>query len=296
MRIFRKKQKDKTPQKSWRRAGVAATSSSAGGRGRKTSRKFSRFLFWLLFFGFFGICTYLAFFSPFLEIESVSVEGNQDIPGAEIVSRVENSLGGKYFGIAPKSNFFLASKRNISGAVHGGFDRLEVASIEKKFPKKILVRVIERKAKLVWCSGGVCYFVANDGLAYGGANGTEEEFRAKNFLVVIDDSAIPAEMGKTKIDPAFVAFAEEIGGMVRDDLDLGISESFHTPGIASREISVRTGEGWILKLSSEYPAEESKKIVQALFEKELNGEARKNLEYLDLRVKGKIYYKLKVKS
>ncbi len=55
-----------------------------------------------------------------------------------------------------------------------------------------------------------------------------------------------------------------------------------------------TGEGWILKISSEYSIDEAKKIIQTLFEKDLNEETRKNLDYLDLRVKGKVYYKTKI--
>jgi len=296
MGIFFGKQKNKPVQKSWQRKSARKHPAGFDRREKKQRRKFSRFLFWLLLAGFFGICAYLAFLSPFLEIESVAVEGNQDISGAEIADKASQSLGGKYFGIAPKNNFFLVSKRSIFNAVRSNFDRLEVASVEKKFPKSILVKVVERKAELVWCGGGVCYFVASDGLAYGGAAGTEEELRARDFLVVVDDSAIPVEIGKTKIDSEYINYAEAINAMIRNDLGLGIAESYHTPGIASREISVKTGEGWILKTSMETSIEETKKIIQALFEKELNEEARKNLDYLDLRVKGKIYYKLKAQN
>jgi len=47
--------------------------------------------------------------------------------------------------------------------------------------------------------------------------------------------------------------------MIRDDLKLDVAASYHTPGIASQEVSVVTNEGWTLKISSEYSVDEAKK-------------------------------------
>jgi hypothetical protein len=293
MRIFSKKKKNKTIQKSWQRKNAKAY---PGGSKKETSKKggvFSRFLFWLLLIGFLGICIFLLFFSTFLDISKITIQGNQEISSVEIEKVVEKSLEGNYLRYLPKKNFFLVSEKNISGAVKNIFNRLEVASIEKKFPDMISVKVVERKAELVWCSGGVCYFADRSGLVYGGAAGTEEELRAGNFLVVVDDSAIPVDMSETKISPDFIGYVESVNVMIRDDLKLDVTQSYHTPGIASQEVSVMTGEGWTLKISSEYPVDEAKKIMQTLFEKDLNEEARKNLDYLDLRVNGKVYYKMR---
>jgi hypothetical protein len=101
------------------------------------------------------------------------------------------------------------------------------------------------------------------------------------------------EIGKTKIDPAYILYLESIDSLLKNDLKLVPIESYHTPGMASGEIGIRVAEGWILKISSETSPEETKKIIETIFEKELDGEQRKNLDYLDLRVKGKVYYKMK---
>ncbi len=72
-----------------------------------------------------------------MDINKITIEGNQDISSAEISKVVEKSLEGKYFNYLPRKNFFLVSKTNISSAVKNNFNRLEVASIEKKFPDTI---------------------------------------------------------------------------------------------------------------------------------------------------------------
>jgi len=293
MGFFFKKQKNKTPQKSWQRDSSKAYSVFSKKDAPPKAGKFSRFLFWLLLLGFLGICAYLLFFSPFLDIEAISVEGNQDIPSEEIVARVEKAIEGRYYNYFSRKNFFLVSKKNIDNALRSNFDRLEVASIEKKFPKTILIKVTERKAELVWCSGGVCYLVDKSGLAYSGVSGNDEELRNSGFLTVIDDSARPIEIGKTKIDAAYIFYLESINDLLKSDPKLDPIESYHTPGMASGEISARTTEGWTLKISSETSSEETKKIIETVFEKELAGEQRMNLDYLDLRVRGKVYYKMR---
>lgn len=293
MGLFSKKNKNKAIQKSWQRKNPG---SYSGREKPKKNGTFSRFLFWVLLFGFLGICAYLLLFSPFLDIERVSIEGNRDISGAEIASVVEKSFDGKIFGYLPRSNFFLVSEKNINDAVRNNFNGLEIESIEKKFPEDILVKVTERKTKLVWCSGGACYSVDEEGLAYGGAAATEEELRSNDFLTIIDDSARPVEIGKTKISPAYVGYLSEIRDIIRGNMGLEPAEGWHTPGLASGEVSVRTQESWILKLNSEMSAGETKKIIETVFEKELDPEKRKNLEYLDLRIKGKVYYKLKAQD
>jgi cell division septal protein FtsQ len=291
MSLFSKK--NKVSQKSWQRKSARLHPAMPKRDGAKKKRKFSRFLFWLLFTSFLGICAYLLLFSPFLDIDSITVEGNQNVPSSEIGSIVEGVLNQKWMGVFPQRNFFLVRKKNIYDAFQKDFDKLEVVSVEKSFPGGLKVKVAERKAELVWCSGGVCYFVDSNGLAYSSTGETEIFFREQRKLTVVDDSAIPIETKKTRLNSEFVKFIEDTDSMLREDLKIDIVDSYHTPGAASEELAVRTGEGWILKISSEYTIEDAKRIIQTLFEKDLNEEAKKNLEYLDLRVKNKVYYKLR---
>jgi hypothetical protein len=77
---------------------------------------------------------------------------------------------------------------------------------------------------------------------------------------------------------------------------LGLSiDGIITPALSSQEIIAKIKEGdggWTLKLSSAILPEDTKKILETVFEKDLSGDKKSQLEYLDLRVKGKVYYKL----
>jgi cell division septal protein FtsQ len=291
MSLFRKKEKNKN----WKRKTPRMYSGVPRKEKREERSRFSRFLFWLLSLIFLGVCAYLLIFSPLLGIETVSVEGNQSISSEEIIIRVQEAISGNYYWYFPKNNFFLVNKQEIDSALRKNFNRLELAAIEKRFPKAVLVKVKERQPEMVWCSAGVCYLIDKEGLVYTGTGGTDEEMNSSNFLTVIDDNSRPVDIGKTTIGKDFIEYLKQMDALIANDLKLEIEEDYHTPALASQEIFVRIkeGEGWTLKLSSGVSPDETKKIIQTLFDKELDGEKRKNLDYIDLRVKGKVYYKLK---
>lgn len=289
--FFRKKGKNRN----WKARSPKIYSGVPRRDSQRKGGKFSRFLFWVLFLGFLGVCGYMLLFSPFLEIELVAVEGNLDIPSEEIITRVNKVTEGKYFGCLSKRNFFLASKNRINQKLKSDFNRLEVSSIERKFPRAILIKVRERQPELVWCSGGVCYLADKDGFVYAGANATDEELSKERFLIVIDDNARPVEIRKSVINPEFIRYLKQIDAILIDELGLQIEENYHTPAVSSQEVVVRIkeGESWTLKLSSAISPEDTKKILETIFEKELGEDKRKSLDYLDLRIKNKVYYKMR---
>ncbi|HBB36391.1 MAG: hypothetical protein UX02_C0004G0018 [Candidatus Moranbacteria bacterium GW2011_GWC1_45_18] len=292
MSFFQKKEKNK----SWKGRNPKVYSGVPRRDNREKRGRFSRFIFWVLFLGFFGVCGYLLLFSPFLEIESVSVEGNKEITSERIIEKVEGVMEGKYIRYFSKRNFFLVNKSAISSQLKDDFNRLEISSIEKKFPRAILIKVRERQPELVWCSGGVCYLADKSGLIYSGANATDEEINKNRFLVAIDDNARPVETGKTTLGEDFIRYLKEIDAVIVDDLGLSIDGNYHTPALTSQEIITRIKEGdgsWTLKLLSAIPPQETKKILETVFEKDLAGDKKSQLEYLDIRVKGKVYYKLR---
>lgn len=291
MPIFHKKEKNK----SWQRRNPKVYSGVPKRDDQKKRSGFSRFLFWILFLSFLGVSIYMLSFSPYLEVETVAVEGNRDIPSEEIIAKVDEVTGGKYFGYLSKRNIFFVSKKQINEKLKNDFSRLEVSAIEKKFPKAVLIKVKERQPEMAWCSSGVCYVVDKEGLVYAGANATDEELEKSRFLIIIDDNAQPVEIRKTTVSPEFIQYMKQIDAILIDGLGLSIEGNYHTPAISSQEVMVKIkeGEGWILKMSSLISPEDTKKIIETVFDKELPVEKRNNLDYLDLRVKGKVYYKLR---
>ncbi len=259
----------------------------------KTGKSF-RFLRVLITFVFFLTLGYLALFSPFLEITTVSVRGVELNREIEISRKVNELLSGKYANLIKKNNFLFVRPKLIEEELLKNFNRLSKAEAKKIFPNLILVSAVERKADLVLCSSGICYLVDENGVAYSRADISDEELRERNFLTLVDESASLVEIGKTKIDKDFIEFAKKMSLILKDNLNFNWEGGFYTPALVSGEIFVRiTENGWILKLSQQTPPEEIYKMLVALIDQEIKRENLSNLEYLDLRIKGKAYYKMK---
>ncbi|MFA5871657.1 MAG: hypothetical protein WC858_02940 [Parcubacteria group bacterium] len=291
--LGRKQKKIPLAKKSWQRRNPKTYSAVPRKTREKTGAKLARILYGVLLVVFLGVCAYSFLFSPFLEIDTISVQGNESVPSEEIASKANQGLEGKYYKLFSKRNYFFARKNDLAVFLKNNFSRLGLVEIEKKFPRTLVIRVDERQAELVWCSGGVCYLVDQNGLVYSGASGTDEELRNNNFLTIIDDSARPVDIEKTSINPDFINYIKGVNAIIKGDLKIETEGGIHTPSIASEEIYLQTKEGWAIKLSSQVSAEDTKKIIQTVFDKELDSEKRKNLEYFDLRVKNKVYYKFR---
>ncbi|MDP1845575.1 MAG: FtsQ-type POTRA domain-containing protein [Candidatus Moranbacteria bacterium] len=292
MSLFKKKEKNKF----WKRSNPRMYSGVPGRTAEKRALTLARFFYWLLFIVFLSVSFYIFFLSPFLQIDAISVEGNESISAEDIKKSASEALQGNYFKYFSKNNFFLGKNDEVSRKLKNDFNRIGKIEIQKKFPKTMLIKIDERQAELVWCSSGVCYLVDEDGLVYSGANATDEELKKSGFLTVIDDNARQVEIEKTVISKDFISYLKELNYVLREELQLEPDGTYHTPALASGEVYFQTKEGWMLKLSDQISPAETKKIIQTLFEKELGTEKRQNLDYLDLRIKGKVYYKLKTES
>jgi len=293
MAFFRRKKKNKN----WQDRNPRLWAKAVPKNQPKKKSRFGRFLFWVLLLGLAGVVIYFLLFSSQIEINSLVVTGNQEIPSSEIAARASDALVGKYLKIFAKNNFFFARPGDISANLKRNFNRLEVTSIKKKFPDTLYIEVKERQPEIVWCSGGVCYLVDKSGLIYAGANLSVDELKNTQYLTIVDDNSRPVDIGLTNIGQKFVENFKQIDAILTHDLSFTLADVYHTPAIASQEIYVKIGEpesdGWILKINSDITPAETKKVIQTVLDGELAGDKLKSLDYLDLSVRGKIYYKLR---
>jgi hypothetical protein len=112
-------------------------------------------------------------------------------------------------------------------------------------------------------------------------------------LTIIDESAESVEIGRTRVDKELIKFARDASLILRENMGFDWREGIKTPSNASGEIMILMNDGWILRLSQDTEPQEYQHILQAIFDNEVKKEDLPNLEYLDLRIKGRAYYKYK---
>ncbi|MCD6149329.1 FtsQ-type POTRA domain-containing protein [bacterium] len=254
---------------------------------------FFRMAFYFLLIAFAGVTVYIFMFSPFLQINYVELRGVEELEYEKVSKELSCLLDGKYLGFISRNNFILISERKIKNHLTEKFKKISEVEVEKKFPDTVKVRIVERKSLLLWCSGGPCYIIDEKGRAYSGADFESPEIKENNLIRLEDASAKPVNLGEKVLGEDYINFILELTEEIKKEALADISGEYQTACRAAEDVRIKTAAGWDIYFSSKVPAKQSARTLKTFLEKEMGEEKRKNLEYVDLRVENKVYYKFK---
>lgn len=238
---------------------------------------------------FFGITIYVVFFSSWLLLTNIQLEGDSAIEKSQLEAYVSSQVDGNVFRIFPKRNYLLISSMQIENALKIQYPKFSSVQVEKVFPNKLIVQYFEYPTLLRWCSGGPCYILSADSIVQS-AERTELLEYEHNRLSLIDQSATPVLIGQTLSVENFLRVFQELFQALPEMFEIEIEQNAETPSRYASEIRLHTKEGWDLLVSTERSSQESLDTLQALFSSEsLGKERRKELLLLDLRTEGRVF-------
>ena len=252
---------------------------------------FARISFYFLLAAFVAVTAYALLFSLFLEIKTVEIEGNETLETQVIARKINGMVAGKYFGIIPKNNYLFLTEEKIKRMLEDEFKKIKSVEISRTFPDRLKITVTERKALIVWCSGETCHIIDEQGFAYTPVSLDSPEVLENNLIKVEDSGARAIEAGKQVVTGEYAAYLTELREKISRNLE--IRNEWKTPSPMAQEIEVPAGEGWRLIFSSKISPEKSLRTLETFLSQEVGEEKRKDLEYVDLRVENKVFYKLK---
>lgn len=258
--------------------------------------KFSRILFYFLAPLFCGMAIYIFIFSSFLEIKKISISGTKELVSEDIFKDLESSLGGKHLKFIPKNNFILVSKNELEKNLADHFRKIKLVVIKKIFPDTLAVDISERKSLILWCSGGPCYIVDENGYAYIGIDLDSPEVVQNNLIELVDTGARPITIGEKILNEKYVSFLISLREEIGKNAGININAEWHTPSMVAEEVEINTEEGWRLYFSGSVKPEKAIRTLKTFLDGEIGEERRSKLEYVDLRVENKVYYKLETKT
>lgn len=264
--------------------------SSSG--GKSFGNIFSRAVFFLLLLGFLVVSGYVLFFSPYLQIARIEINGTRELASRDLQQIVESSLQGKFVGIFPRNNFLLISSGGIENLLNGNFKKIRSVTVSKIFPDSINIVVDERKALLVWCSGERCFLIDESGVAYNEADFGSDELLQNNLVRITDTSASGVSVGDKLIEPSY----EQYVLSVKDALAKSGYDSdgrYWTPSRMAEEINIRTTQGMEIYFSTQFPLEDAMKAFDMVMKKEIPADKKGDMKYVDLRTENKVFYKFK---
>lgn len=260
---------------------------------RSRQRGFSRFFFWFMTIVFSGVVIYILFFSSFLVITSFRLSGNKNVSEDEILNQIKPNLNGKFFNVVNKNNLLLVKKANIRKDVLGKFRLLRSVEVRKKFPAELDVRVVERTPTLLFRGGNDWFVLDEKAEAYDTANPENEEVKKYNLPSLSDSDGKNVSLGGSVLSQECVDYILALREKMKSDTEVEIEDNFETPSLVSRDIRVKAKAGFLIYFNENLDLDKEIEMFNIVLRNKIEKEQFPDLEYIDLRIDNKVYYKFK---
>ncbi len=251
---------------------------------KKRKRIFILFVFIILVAGLI----YLFIYSPVFKINKIVVGETRDselVNQLQMISRQE--IEGYKYLIFPKDNILLLNKEKLEEIID-----LRLALDELKIDKKLLhtlkVDALEKIPALLWQEGEEYYYIDKYGMVMGAVRWEEVEMdlplinRGTSTLVGLNQKIIEME------DIDFIRAV--VDKMEKKFKDWGVAR-VEARRVKNDEIYFHTSQGWYFVLKIESEVDRYLDYLDKLLKG--NIEDKSKLEYIDLRIEDKIFYKEK---
>ncbi|MFH2136057.1 MAG: hypothetical protein ABII19_00265 [Patescibacteria group bacterium] len=247
----------------------------------------------LLFLSVISGLGYFIFFSPYFSIKKIEISGLEKINYDEMRAMVDDQIASRRFFIFSQDNIFIFDEEKLQELLNEEYS-LEFLKIGKSLPGIIKISLEEKKPAIIWKTAGKFYLVGWDGAIIreisetgvseylGNQPGAKmaEVFDERNSVVQVKENILTTEEVRT---------INDLQNNLPRATGLGIL-NFTMTNKDDSTVKCLTREGWTayFSLINDLNAQ----IVKLnAFMTEKNIEARKGLEYVDLRFEDRVYYK-----
>lgn len=242
-----------------------------------------------------GGSVYFLVFSPYLKIKNITIEGAEKISSDEAREIGWQLVNEELFGLIPMDSIVVFSGQKIKNILLDKYPQIKDIKIIKKLPAlpglgrpaSVLVQITERQEAAHYCNHGQCFLLDKDGIAF------EKDFEIYGGMKVClrDNSNREVKIREKILEPELIAFLVSAQNLLREEVNISLM-NFEINTYPTAEASAITSDGWkILFDLNNSPAVQIAALRQVLEEK--IKDQRDNLEYIDLRVENRVYYKLK---
>jgi cell division septal protein FtsQ len=261
---------------------------------QKKQKIFSgRWIFHLTGVIFLITVLFVLFFSDLLLVNEVKISGLDRLEEAPIRDISNQKIEGKYFNFMKKNNLILFPQNSLEQELLEKFKRIQTVSIKKHFPDIVELAIEERKFVMLLCESEKCYLLNEEGMPYPAENFTQEELAQEDLPVLRDLSGARIDDENAPLKEDFQKFAVELGERVWEDVGIRLKQSYETPSRMSGDLKAETEAGWKIYFSEEAGMEREILMLRVVLEQKIEKERQKDLEYIDLRIANKVFYKFK---
>lgn len=229
---------------------------------------------------------------PALQVHRITMTGIETLEEAALRRRIGEGLAGEYLWVLPRSSFLFVRSAEVKADLEREFPRIREAHVEKEFPDAMNIAISERPFWGVFCSTEqssttpACAYIDPSGVAY--ARSPEPEGR---LIIVVRSDRGSAVLGSAVLEQGLMGQIREIADALEEKADVpvaGFVVSSRVPG----EIRAVAAEGFTMIFARENNIKETVSVFRQVLDGEI-GDRRAMLDYVDLRLGNKVFYKLK---
>lgn len=256
---------------------------------------FKKLWFWLLVLVLVLVLlsSYLLLFYQGLQVESIFISGNQKVKTYDLEEIISGKINIKlidlgFLKLSTKS-ILLINPKKINQEILVQFPVIKTISINKKYPKTLMLSINERKPIGVYCAGDTTeeyFLIDEDGIIFekldlmpDNTTIVRQTFKSGNVFT-----------GKEVVSSNVIRAITEIQKNLKDNFQIDLKEVFV---VSPLRMNVTINEGWQIYFSLDPDSNINTQLVKLnlLLSGEIPLENRKNLEYIDLRFKDRAFYK-----
>ncbi len=227
-----------------------------------------------------GGLTWFILFTDTFTVQTITVVDARPSTAAQVQELARGYLG---------KSMLLSTTDLLEQKILGELPHVRTVRAARILPGTLKIIVQEKNPRLLLFSGGKYYFVDEDGRAYEEA---QLETLPGTVLPTIknSDAAAQVTIGTHVVEAEFLRFV--------DDLLAGLPEivpaqavEIRIPSLAAREVSFFLSNNWEIRFDSTRGAAGQLGVLGQLVTATIPPEEQGVLEYIDLRIPNRVYYK-----
>lgn len=267
---------------------------------------------------------YFFFVSKNFFIHDININGLTSIPRTEFDSIIKDYLSSRRFLLFRNSNSLLFSKEGLLTVINKKYvvDKIEV---KRKFPWTLNINVEEKQARLLLrtvakieiaqaaekapnapsiagesTEAPTPEFTLVTSYYYLDANGivvsskdkiNESELESLPIVEVTSDSQTAVKPGETIFSRELVGYMFSVyEGLNRSRSNIKVTYLIYDPRVTD-EIKFVTKEGWQAFLSQKLSLDSQLRKLELALEEKIKDKRGTGLQYVDLRIKDRVYFK-----
>ena len=187
-----------------------------------------------------------------------------------------------------QSILFVAAE-TIATTIASQLPQVRTVQVRRQLPGTLRIVIQEKTPALLLFSHGDYYLVDESGIPY-----EEAQLETLPGIVVptIKNTATAGEVtiGVPALSPEFVSFVTEVQESLPHAIDAEVAE-MRIPSLAAREVHFYVNTNWHVRFDSTRSASTQLNVLRRGVQETIPAEALSQLDYIDLRIPDRVYYK-----